>query len=229
MKKGDYFIIRSGGDLKNLKKIIPDANVKQSFHPTYEAFHSGFVAKEDARRQLSIDGKTILFLGFVRPYKGLNYLLKAMPMISRQIDVTLLIVGEFWKGEKEYLEEIENMGIEDNIKIISKYVPNEEVGLYFAASDLVVLPYVSATGSGIVQASFGCNKPVISTNVGCLPDVINDKKTGYLVPVRDSQMIADAVVSFYKDGKEEEFVNNIIKEKEKFSWDRIVETIESFH
>jgi len=228
LKKGDYFIVHSGEDFENLKKIIPDANVKQGFHPTYEVFHSGSITKEKARRQLGVDSNTILFFGFVRPYKGLDYLIEAMPIITKHIDVSLLIVGEFWKGDEKYREEIKNLGVRENIKIINKYVPNEEVGLYFAASDVVVLPYVSATGSGIVQSAFGCNKPVISTNVGCLPQVIDDKRTGYLVPPRDPQAIADAVVSFYKEGKEEEFVNNIIKEKEKFSWDRMVETIESF-
>lgn len=228
LKKGDYFIVHSGEDYENLKKIKPDAKVKRSFHPTYEVFHSENISKETARRQLSIEGNTILFFGFVRPYKGLNYLIEAMPMITKHIDVTLLIVGEFWKDEEEYLEQIKSTGSEDNIKVINKYVPNEEVSLYFAASDLVVLPYVSATGSGVVQASFGCNKPVISTNVGCLPEVIEDGKTGYVVNSKDPKAIADAVVHFYKDGKEEEFVNNIKREKEKFSWDRMVQTIESF-
>ncbi len=227
LKKGDYFIVHSGEDLENLKKILPDANVKQSFHPTYEVFHSQVITKEDARRELGVEGNTMLFFGFVRPYKGLHYLIEAMPMITKHIDVTLLIVGEFWKGEEEYRKQIEDLGVGENIKIINKYVPNEEVGLYFAASDIVVLPYISATGSGIVQASFGCNKPVISTNVGCLPEVIDDTRTGYLVPTRDPQAIANAVFSFYKEGKEEEFVNNIMKEKEKFSWDRMVKVIES--
>jgi len=229
LKKGDYFIVHSGDDLKNLKTIKPDADVKKCLHPTYDIFSTELISKEDARKQLNIKGKTILFFGFIRPYKGLNYLLEAMPLIIEHVDVNLLIVGEFWEGEKECLEQIKKLEIEENIRIINKYVPNEEVGSYFAAADLVVLPYVSATGSGIVQAAFGCNKPVISTNVGCLPEVINDKKTGYLIAPRDSMAIADAVVSFYKEGKEKEFVDNIIKENWRFSWDRIVDTIESFN
>lgn len=228
LKKGDYFVVHSAEDLDNLKKVKPDANVKQNFHPTYEVFHSRFITKEEARKKLNIEGNIILFFGFVREYKGLNYLIEAMPTIIEHVDVNLLIVGEFWEGEEEYREQIKNLGLGRNIKIINKYVPNEEVGLYFATCDLVVLPYVSATGSGIVQAAFGCNKPVVTTNVGCLPEVIKDKETGYLVPPRDPQAIADAVVSFYKEGKEEEFVNNIIGGRDKFSWDGMVETIESF-
>lgn len=228
LKKGDYFLVHSGEDLENLKKIIPDADIKQSFHPTYEVFRAGTISKKEAQKQLAIEGNTLLFFGFVRPYKGLKYLLEAIPVITKHVDLNLLIVGEFWKGEEEYQQQIEDLGIGKKIRIVNRYVPNEEVGIYFAASDLVVLPYVSATGSGIVQAAYGCHKPVISTNVGCLPEIIDHGKTGYVVPPEDSQAIADAVVAFYQEGREEEFVGNLIKEQEKFSWERMVETIESF-
>ncbi len=228
LKKGDYFIVHSGEDLENLKKIRPDANVKQSFHPTYEVFHFKYITKKDARKRLNLDGNTIFFFGFIRPYKGLNYMIDAMPMINKHVNVNLLIVGEFWEGEDKYREQIERLSVGEKIKTINKYIPNEEVGVYFSAADVVVLPYVSGTGSGIVQIAFGFNKPVIATNVGCLPEVVDHGRTGYLVEPMDSQAIADAVVSFYNEGKEDEFVNNIKRGKEKFSWDRMVETIESF-
>jgi len=228
LRKGDYFIAHSADDLKNLRRIKPDANAKQSFHPTYEVFHSRSISKKEARRLLEINGNTILFFGFIRPYKGLSYLIEAMPRIIEQVDVRALVIGEFWEGEEKYREQIKKLGLEGKIRIFNKYIPNEEVELYFAASDLVVLPYVSATGSGIVQAAFGCNKPVVTTKVGCLPEVIDDGRTGYLVPPRDSRAIADAVVSFYAEEKEEEFRQNILKQRETFSWDRLVETIESF-
>jgi glycosyltransferase involved in cell wall biosynthesis len=229
LKRGDYFIVHSVEDLKNLSKIIPGANVKQSYHPTYEIFHGGLFSKEEARKKISCEGNILLFFGFVRPYKGLSYLIDAMPEIIRHIDAKLLIVGEFWKDEKKYREQIEKLEIGERILIIDKYVPNEEVGLYFAASDVAVLPYTSATGSGIVQTAFGCQKPVITTAVGCLPEVVTDGKTGFLVPPLDSSALADAVIRFYKDGKEVEFVKNIVNESAKFSWDRMRETIESFY
>ncbi len=226
LKKGDYFLVHSGEDLKNLRAIIPDADIKQSFHPTYEVFRSGSVSKEEARTQLEIEGNIILFFGFVRPYKGLEYLLEAIPTITQDVDVQLLIVGEFWEGEEKYRTHIERLGIGKKIRIVNRYVPNEEVGAYFAAADLVVLPYTSATGSGIVQAAFGCHKPVVSTNVGCLPEMIDHEKTGYVIPAENSQAIAESVVAFYQEEREQEFVENIIRGKEKFSWERMVETIE---
>lgn len=229
LKKGDYFIVHSQGDLENLKKIKPDANIKQTFHPTYEVFRSSAFTKGTARTRLGIEGNIILFFGFIRPYKGLKYLLEAMPIVTKKVNVKLLIVGEFWDKEEKYRKQINNLGLRTNVEIINRYVPNEEVGLYFAASDLVVLPYVSATGSGIVQAALGCNRPVVTTSVGCLPEVISHGQTGYLVPPRNPQAIANAVISFYAERKEKLFVKNIIAQKERFSWDSMVDTIESLN
>jgi glycosyltransferase involved in cell wall biosynthesis len=229
LKMGNFFIVHSDDDLNNLKEIVSNANIKKSFHPTYKVFDTGTIDKNEAKKKLKIEGHTILFFGFVRPYKGLTYLLDAIPLVIEQMDINLLIVGEFWNGKDDYLKQIKHLNIQKWVKVINKYVPNEEVEIYFAASDVVVLPYISATGSGIVQTAFGCNRPVISTNVGSLPEVITHGKTGYIVPPRDSKAIAEAIISFYKKETEREFAINILREKKKFSWSRLIETIESFH
>ena len=108
----------------------------------------------------------MLFFGFVRQYKGLDVLLDAMPMILKEKNVTLLIVGEFWSDKQSYLDKIGRNGTSANVRIVDEYVPNEEIGIYFAASDLVVQPYISASGSGICQLPYGFDRPVIATNVG---------------------------------------------------------------
>jgi len=91
-----------------------------------------------------------------------------------------------------------------------------------------MLPYVSATGSGIAQVAFGFNKPVIATDVGCLPEVVEHEKTGFIVSARDSVALSNAVIRFYKENREDEFAKNIRSESEKFSWNRIVTKITSF-
>lgn len=228
LKKGDYFIVHSDEDLRNLKRVVPDAHVKKAFHPTYDVFNYGKTAKEAARRDLDVEGNVVLFFGFVRPYKGLKYLIEAMPLILSTMDVTLLVVGEFWEDKREYVRLITELEIGDRVRIIDEYVPNEDVGLYFAASDVVVLPYLSGTGSGIAQLAFGFNKPVIGTNVGCLPEVIDDGRTGFVVNPQRADTIADAVIRFYEGNKEGEFVKAILEERDRFSWDRTVEAIGAF-
>jgi len=228
LKRGDFFIVHSKEDFQNLKRMLPSAIVKTSFHPTYEIFNFKSVDKEEARKKLKLEGKILLFFGFIRPYKGLNYLINAMSLILRELDVTLLVVGEFWKGKENYLRQIEDLQLIDKVKIIDEYVPNEEVGVYFSSADLVVLPYISATQSGIAQIAFGFNKPVVTTNVGGISEAVENNKTGFIVNAGDSRALADAIISFYEDSKEGEFKKNIIKGKDKFSWDRMVEVIESF-
>jgi len=234
LKNGDYFIVHSDEDLGNLKNILPEANVKKTFHPTYEVFNFRMGeaclahTKSEAQRQLGVSGRVMLFFGFVRPYKGLKYLLDAMPIVLERFDVTLLVVGEFWHDKADYLKQIDRLGIKDKVMIVDRYVPNEEVSVYFCAADVLVLPYVTATQSGIVQIAYGFNKPVIVTRVGGLPDVVEHGKTGFLVEPENPQAIAKAVISFYEGEWNDRFVRNISEEREKFSWNRMIEVIDSF-
>lgn len=175
----------------------------------------------------SLTGKLLLFFGFVREYKGLRYLIQAMHAIREQLDdITLLVVGAFGSDKEDYLRLIEQNQVQDCIEVIDGYTPDNEVEVYFSACDMVVLPYESATQSGIVQIAYGFQKPVLVTSVGGLPDVVTDNSTGYVVEPRNPRQLADAVVRFYQDGMEETFVENVKKEAHRFSWDRLTEKVE---
>ena len=115
--------------------------------------------------------------------------------------------------------------LEQNIEVIDGYTPDHEVEKYFAGCDLVVLPYESATQSGIVQIAYGFEKPVIVTNVGGLPDVVIDGKTGYIVPSQQPKALAEAIVRYFQLQKEQEFTENVRKEAYRFSWDRMTEKV----
>lgn len=230
LKKGDAYIVHSKSDSDKLLQVVPDAKYVQTVHPTYDVFNANNVCQADAREKLHIspDSQTLLFFGFVRKYKGLEYLLKAMPIIIEALPkCMLLVVGDILESEKEdYMQYIKATGCEKSIKLVSNYVPDSEVECYFAACDLVILPYLSATQSGIVQIAYGFNKPVIATNVGGLPDVVLDGVTGYLVPPCDHEALADAAIHFFKDGKADEFKKNIEAEAHRFSWARMAEIVE---
>lgn len=108
------------------------------------------------------------------------------------------------------------------------YTPDREVEKYFAAADLVVLPYISATQSGIVQIAYGFTKPVVVTDVGGLPDVVEDGSTGYIVEPGNSEAIAAAVIRFFKENQAERMRENIVKEAYRFSWERMGEVLAKF-
>ncbi|MBW1744633.1 MAG: glycosyltransferase family 4 protein, partial [Deltaproteobacteria bacterium] len=168
--------------------------VTTAFHPTYADLASRSISKESAKEQLGLSGPVLLFFGFVREYKGLSTLLKALPDVTKQKDVTLLVVGEFWKDKRTYLDMIQDLGISRAVMIKDGYVANEEIGPYFAAADLVVQPYVSVSGSGVCQLAYGFGRPVIATDVGSLNEVVEDRINGRIVPPRDPKALAEAIV-----------------------------------
>lgn len=228
LKKGDFFITHSKTDAADLRSIRRDAAVCEAVHPTYDAFQFQNLTREEARQKLGLGGQeqVLLFFGFVREYKGLKHLIAALPGIAKRLPkVHLLIVGDFGKDKQEYLELIAQNNAEQFLTICDGYIPDQEVEQYFAASDLVVLPYESATQSGIVQIAYGFERPVVATNVGGLPDVVLHEKTGYLVPPRDPKALAEAVVRFFEEQKAEAFAENIRQEAARYSWDRMRENI----
>ena len=229
LKQGDYFITQSGMDTKNLLSIKKDANYIQAVHPTYNVFKFKNMSKLQARQllHLSETDKVLLFFGFVREYKGLKYLLKALPFLKTTLsDIKLLVVGDFGNDKKSYIDLINKLDVEDVLEIYDGYIPDKEVEKFFASCDLVVLPYESATQSGIVQIAYGFERPVIVTRVGGLPDVVIDDKTGYVVNPCNPQEIAKAVEKYFIENKERKFRDYIQEEKYKYSWDRMVEHIE---
>lgn len=230
LKKGDSFIVHSKSDGGDLLTIKTDAKVKQNPHPTYNAFKIRNIDKAQARKELGEeqDTKLLLFFGFVREYKGLKHLLKAMPQVKEKLEnVKLMVVGTFAEDKADYMQFISDMQIEDCVKVVDGYTPDNEVEKYFAACDVVVLPYESATQSGIVQIAYGFEKPVIVTNVGGLPDVVADGKTGYVVDAGNANAIAAAIVDFFEQGKAEKFIQEVKKEADRFSWKRMEEVIRS--
>ena len=231
LKKGKQ-IVHSEADAAILKSLIVAPDFVQTVLPAFHMFSTISAHKRTESQQslsLSESNKVLLFFGFIREYKGLKHLIKAMPDIVKQLpECRLLVVGEYFEGNKEeYVELIEQEGMTEYIKVYDGYIPDSDVGIYFTACDLVVLPYESATQSGIVQIAYGFNKPVVATRVGGLPDVVTDGKTGYLISPFSSDAIANAVVKFFKEGRIEDFESGIEAERHKYSWDRMNEIVES--
>ena len=231
LRKGDSYIVQSKMDAEDLHTIVDRPIYKQTVHPTYNVFKLENISKEEARKRLDIkpEKKILLFFGFVREYKGLKYLIQAMPEVVRRVEgIELLIAGDFAGAEEKqrYLNLILECGIQEHVKIYDGYIPDKEVENFFAACNLVVLPYISATQSGIVQIAFGFEKPVVVTDVGGLPDVVENGKTGYVVETENSARLAEAIVDYFNRDMEKEFTENVRQEAYRFSWDRMVEVIE---
>ena len=175
----------------------------------------------------------IVLIGPVYPYKGgiAHYTSLLYRALAQSHDVTLVsFVMQypkllFRKEQKDYLNDLFKI---DETLFLDRYIPDNEVEKYFAACDLVVLPYESATQSGIVQIAYGFEKPVIVTKVGGLPEVVEDGVTGYVVEPKNPQAIAQCVADYFDNNNSRFFIGNIKKSADKYSWDRIVEKLEKF-
>jgi len=224
-----YFIVQSHSVKTDLLKFKPNANFKEVPHPVYEIFSDQFT-QEQAREKLKFQRKEklILFFGFIREYKGLHILLQAMPAVLKKMDLKLLVAGEFYDDNTKYFDLIKKLNLEESVLVFDEYIPNEEVGLYYSAADIVVLPYITATQSGIIQIAYNYNKPVITTNVGGLPEVVKEKETGFIVPAENPEALAQAIVEFYETKDTITFEKNIEEFKKQFSWDRMASEIEGF-
>jgi glycosyltransferase involved in cell wall biosynthesis len=185
------------------------------------------IPKQEARRLLGLTApRVLLFFGYIRAYKGLQVLLEAVARAVREVPIRLLVVGEFYDDEQKYRTLITELKLEDSVTVVSDYVPNDRVRLYFSAADAVVLPYLSATQSGIAQIAFNFDRPVIATDVGGLAETVRDGATGLVVPPDNPAAMADALTMFYRKNLEEAFTLNVREEKKRYSWEALVEAIE---
>jgi glycosyltransferase involved in cell wall biosynthesis len=170
-------------------------------HPVYDRFGPG-MPREGARRRLALgeDLELLLFFGLVRPYKGLDVLLEAMgELAARRPRLHLIVAGEFYEGRRAADEAIERLGIRDRVTLLDRYIPDDDVPLYFSAADVVVQPYRSATQSGVVQTAFQFGRPVIVTDVGALSRMVENGRDGLVVPPADPEALSAAVERFFDE------------------------------
>lgn len=227
VKQMDGFTTLSHAVIKDINQFDKHNKPKSwAPHPIYDHYGE-LIDKIEARKQLglSADGKYVLFFGFIRDYKGLDLLIDAFGDLRLQdMGVRLLVAGEFYGDPQPYLNRIRSLDISDIVILHNDYIPDNKVNLYFRACDIVAQPYKTATQSGVTQVAFHFECPMLVTNVGGLPEIVPDGKIGYVVNP-DSQDIADALVRYYKENKEEEFTAGVREEKRKYGWDRMTAAV----
>lgn len=235
LRQGDGYIVHSEQDRYRLLALLPNANVVKTQIPSYaevaQREHGSAAASAALRQRLGIavDVPVMLFFGFVRPYKGLEYLVQALPHVLKERNVHLLVVGEFWSSPEFYQRYAEELGVTAAMTIVNQYVPNEDLEPYFDMADVVVLPYVSATQSAVAQLAFGFGKPVITTRVGGLHEVVRDGVDGLIVPPQDERALAEAIIRFYTDDTPAQMAAQVqgSHRGDAASWPALVRQVES--
>ena len=220
VSSADGFITLSRAVESELLAFAPGARTLRLFHPLYES-QSPIPSKYDARRTLGLPeaAKVLLFFGYVREYKGLDTLLEAMAaVVRRDPSFRLVIAGEFILDSSAFCDYAKRLGIEGAVEFREGYVPAGEVATLMAAADAVVLPYRSASQSGIVSLAFGHGVPVIACNAGGLGAQVEHGRTGWLVREDGAEALADGILDFFRERERLPLEAGIAEFRRRNSW-----------
>ena len=229
-----FFLHMLDGAVAMSRKVLEDLQLKfpqtaaagnSSYHPhpLYDNFGAK-VLRGEACERLGLDPQRryILFFGFIRKYKGLDWLIEAFGMVAEELkDVDLLIAGEFYEDSAPYLELVEGSGLKDRIHLHTHFIPNGAVADYFSVADLVAQPYKSATQSGVSQIAYHFEVPMLITNVGGLAELVPHGEAGWVCePYVES--IAFGLFSVFQEGYLGGIQEKLPELKKQFSWASMV-------
>ena len=232
-----YFLHKMHGHIvqsriveNELNGIIKKPIFEKCFHPIYNCY-SPKLNKKKARSFLKMDDKyIILFFGIIRPYKGLDILLEAISFLKNKMqNFHLIILGECYENIDTYNEIICKSEISEFITWYNEYIPDNEVAKYFSAADIVTLPYRSASQSGIVQIAYYYDLPVIVSNVGGLPEVVQEGKSGFIMESENPKELANILEKNLNTNKLKVMSDYIKDYKKRFSWDKFIYSIEKLY
>ena len=204
---------------QDIRQQYPAVSVSQYSHPPYD--HYGHALdKGDAANILGLDPQRdyMLFFGLVRPYKGLSQLLSAFAKIADQLPhLDLIIAGEFYESVDIYQRIIQDSNLSHRVILRNDFIPDSQVAAYFSVTDIVTLPYISATQSGVGRIATHFSKPILVTDVGSLAQMTQGGQTGIVVnPNKDG--IADGLLRFYHEQMSTRLLSNIDQQKQQITW-----------
>ncbi len=223
----DAFIVMSEPVKTDLLTLKKDANILLQPHPIYDHYAEPIdKALACSKLKIKADKKNLLFFGLIRDYKGLDILIEAMEQLDDSYQ--LVIAGESYGSFDKYISQINQSRFKDNIIVFEQYIPDDMVPTLFSASDVLVLPYRSATQSGVVALSYQMELPMVATNVGALGSTVASSGTGLVVNSVDSQEIAKGIKGFFNSDNFGLYKENLKREKKRLSWNSFIQSIESF-
>ncbi len=207
----DYFICQSDFERGRIAAVHKEQKIFKTTLSVFDCYNMDRYDSKSAREFLGIKTeRVIMFFGLIRRYKGLDKLIEAFTTIEKSYpDLTLLIVGECYEDIQYYKDLIKKEGIGDRTILVDKFIANEDVEPYYKAADMVCLPYNSASQSGILMMAYGFKVPVLVNNVGGLPELIVEGKTGTVIPDNSPDSIAKGVCRIYENGEKEDYKSNI--------------------
>lgn len=220
----DSIIVHARSEYDLTLKIAPQATVKIVDYPMLATGRS-LPPRVEAQQRLGVSGRVLLFFGYVRPYKGLDTLLRALAQVPADLRVSLLIAGEFYEPEQRYRELINALGVTNLVRIHNRYISETEWPDLFAASDALVLPYRTASQSMSITLAYEFGKPVIVSRVGGLADAVVDGRTG-LVAEPEPAALAAIIERFYTELLTTDYRATIETHRQRLGWKPFIQALE---
>ncbi len=213
-------VVHSESDLEEAERLELPGRLMRLYHPVYDQYRNPDIDREKARIRLGYSRGTrlILFFGLVRPYKGVQDLVRAMSSLPD--DVQLLIVGECYSHRREIVETITSLDLSERIRWIDRFVPDDEVAVYFQAADVVALPYRHATQSGVAQIAISFGRVLVLTETGGLGELVDSGSTGYLAQPWSPVSLSESIISSFELLSDPNTESRIMNKASDFSWER---------
>ena len=227
--KVDGFIVQSSIVEKELLEFNPKARYTKLFHPVYDYLQPP-IDKDYAKRELRIDKRYVaLFFGLIRDYKGFDIFIESAKILKeKKIDIKFLAAGECYSKKTKYLRLIEKYNLEDIVIWIDEYIQDDDINKYFSASDFIVLPYKTASQSGIISLAYHYNTPVITSDLEGLRDYIDIDKTGFICTKNNPVVFSENIIKLMNDNIINKMSEYIKIHKRKFSWKEFCDGIHTF-
>ena len=225
LKQIDGWVAMSKSVCMDLRKFDSKVPIAFSPHPLFDNYGK-IISRQEACKKLDLDPSVqyFLFFGFIRDYKGLDLLLESFADERlRSQNVKLIVAGEYYTNAEPYNELLRKHQLESHVIMRTDFIPDDEVGAYFCASDLIVQPYKHATQSGVTQVGYHFERPMLVTNVGGLSENIPHMKVGYAVSPNISA-ISNAMCDFITNNRKNSFEQHVRIEKQKYSWSVLTES-----
>ena len=224
----DGFIVLSDAVKQDVLKVRPEAKICVLPHPSYQQYGER-ISKEEAQQKLGLDPskKTLLFFGLIRPYKGLSLLLEAFSRLDDSFQ--LVIAGEVY-GERSVYDRLIHESLNQNIHFHDQFIPNEAVQDYFSCADLCVLPYLSATQSGIKAMCDAFSLPALVSEAGGLSEEIEEGVNGFVLHQMSPEGLATKITDICTESTlypVEQHLSAVLKSKEN-EWANFAQTVLNF-
>lgn len=221
LRNSDGYLVMSDSVERDLDTLKPGAPRRRVAHPFYAQFDRGRHTRESARAALGLSGDVALFFGYVRHYKGLDTLLTAWKRVrAERPGATLVVAGEFYEKPDAY----EALALEaGGVRLLNRYIADDEVEALFRAADVTVLPYRAGTQSGVTHVAYALGSPVIATNVGGITETVREGETGLTCPPEDPAALASTIVRFFAEGYRERMAEPIAALRAAHSWDTLAD------